>query len=189
MSEPTQVSLADEGIDVLFGTHDENLKRIEKAFGVTVSARGGQLRISGDRAELAEHLLCDLSDLLARGYPLRPVDVDTAIRVLQEDPDTSLVEFFIGDGILGAARHLVSPRSLNQQMYLKAMSEFDLVISIGPAGTGKTYLAVAMAAAALQERLIRRIILARPAVEAGEKTRIPARRFGGKGESIFAPAL
>jgi phosphate starvation-inducible PhoH-like protein len=89
--------------------------------------------------------------------------------VLQEDPDTSLVEFFVGDGILGAARHLVSPRSLNQQLYLKAMSEFDLVISIGPAGTGKTYLAVAMAAAALQERLIRRIILARPAVEAGER--------------------
>jgi phosphate starvation-inducible PhoH-like protein len=169
LSEPTQVSLADEGIDVLFGTHDENLKRIEKAFGVTVSARGSELRISGDRAELAEHLLCDLSDLLARGYPLRPVDVDTAIRVLQEDPDTSLVEFFVGDGILGAARHLVSPRSLNQQLYLKAMSEFDLVISIGPAGTGKTYLAVAMAAAALQERLIRRIILARPAVEAGER--------------------
>ena len=74
-----------------------------------------------------------------------------------------------------AARQLVSPRSLNQQLYLKAMSEFDLVISIGPAGTGKTYLAVAMAAAALQERLVRWIILARPAVEAGETTRISPR--------------
>ncbi|MEJ2085093.1 MAG: PhoH family protein [Acidobacteriota bacterium] len=169
MTNPTEVNLADEGIDVLFGTHDENLKRIEKAFDVTVSARGGQLRISGERVELAEHLLRDLSDLLARGYPLRPVDVDTAIRVLREAPETSLVEFFVGEGILGAARHLVSPRSLKQQLYLKAMSEFDLVISIGPAGTGKTYLAVAMAAAALQERLVRRIILARPAVEAGER--------------------
>ncbi len=169
MSDPTHVTLADEGIDVLFGTQDENLKRVEKAFGVTVSARGGQLRISGEGADLAEHLLCDLSELLSRGYPLRPVDVDTAIRVLQEAPKTSLVDFFVGDGILGTARQLVSPRSLNQLLYLKAMSEFDLVISIGPAGTGKTYLAVAMAAAALQERLVRRIILARPAVEAGER--------------------
>ena len=101
MSEPTLVTLADDGIDVLFGTRDENLKRIEKAFGVTVSARGSEIRISGESAALAEHLLCDLSDLLARGYPLRPVDVDTAIRVLQEDPDTPLVEFFVGDGILG----------------------------------------------------------------------------------------
>jgi phosphate starvation-inducible PhoH-like protein len=169
LSDPTHVTLADEGIDVLFGTQDENLKRVEKAFGVTVSARGGQLRISGEGADLAEHLLCDLSELLSRGYPLRPVDVDTAIRVLQEAPKTSLVDFFVGDGILGTARQLVSPRSLNQLLYLKAMSEFDLVISIGPAGTGKTYLAVAMAAAALQERLVRRIILARPAVEAGER--------------------
>ena len=169
MNDSTQVTLADEGIDVLFGTQDENLKRIEKAFGVTVSARGGQLRISGESADLAEHLLRELSELLSRGYPLRPVDVDTAIRVLQEAPETSLVDFFVGDGILGTVRQLVSPRSLNQQLYLKAMSEFDLVISIGPAGTGKTYLAVAMAAAALQERLVRRIILARPAVEAGER--------------------
>jgi phosphate starvation-inducible PhoH-like protein len=171
LTETSFVELAEEGLDRLFGTRDENLKRIERAFRVTVTARGNQLRISGEESQLslAEAVLSQISELVVKGYPLQPVDVDTAIRVVQESPGTSLVEFFTGDGILGTARQLVSPRSLNQQLYLKAMSEFDLVIGIGPAGTGKTYLAVAMAAAALKDRLIRRIILARPAVEAGEK--------------------
>jgi phosphate starvation-inducible PhoH-like protein len=166
-----QIVLAEDGLEKLFGTRDENLKRIERAFGVSVMARGGQLRIEGEEAatSLVETLLNQLSSLLSSGYGLEPVDVDTAIRVLKESPDTSLVEFFTGSGILESVRRLVTPRSLKQQLYLKAMSEFDLVIGIGPAGTGKTYLAVAMAAAALKEGLVRRIILARPAVEAGER--------------------
>ena len=171
MTEISELVVEEEGLEILFGTGDENLKRIEQAIGVTVMARGNQLRIDGEpeKARLAGVLLTQLSDLLTQGYPLQPVDVETAIRVVQESPETSLVEFFTGNGILGTARQLVTPRSLRQQLYLKAMSQFDLVISIGPAGTGKTYLAVAMAAAALKEGLIRRIILARPAVEAGER--------------------
>ena len=167
----TQIELAEDGLERLFGTRDENLKRIERAFAVSLMARGGVLRIEGDadRTRLAEVLLNQLSSLLSQGYPLQPVDVETAIRVVKDSPDTSLVEFFMGNGILGSARRLVTPRSLKQQLYLKAMSEYDLVIGIGPAGTGKTYLAVAMAAAALKEGLVRRIILARPAVEAGER--------------------
>jgi phosphate starvation-inducible PhoH-like protein len=166
-----EVELAEQGLEQLFGTRDENLKRLEKAFAVSVMARGNKLRIEGseEQTRTVASLLQQLSSLLVKGYPLKPVDVQTAIRVVSESPETSLVEFFTGDGILGPARQLVTPRSLNQQLYLKAMSDFDLVISIGPAGTGKTYLAVAMAAAALQEKLIRRIILARPAVEAGER--------------------
>lgn len=169
--EITQVTLAEEGIESLFGTRDENLKRIERAFGVTLTARGNQLRIGGDpdRAVLAERLVSQLSLLLERGFRLQPIDVETSIRVLQESPQTSLVDFFLSDGVQATVRRLVVPRSLRQQLYLQAMGEYDLVISIGPAGTGKTYLAVAMAAAALKERQIRRIILARPAVEAGEK--------------------
>lgn len=171
MNPTSQIELAEDGLDKLFGTRDENLKRVERAFGVSVMARGSQLRLEGEEenVRLAEALLNQLSDLLAKGYPLEPVDVETAIRVVRESPETSLVEFFMGNGILGSARQLVTPRSLKQQLYLKAMSEFDLVIGIGPAGTGKTYLAVAMAAAALKEGLVRRIILARPAVEAGER--------------------
>lgn len=171
MTEISQFELAEEGLERLFGTRDENLKRIEQAFAVTVMARGSQLRIEGgeEQTRVVEALLTQLSTLASKGYPVRSVDVETAIRVVSESPETSLIEFFMGNGILGAARQLVTPRSLRQQLYLRAMSEYDLVIGIGPAGTGKTYLAVAMAAAALKERLIRRIILARPAVEAGER--------------------
>ena len=171
MKATSRIELAEDGLERLFGTRDENLKRIERAFEVTVMARGSQLQIEGEeqKAQLTEVLLNQLSNLLAKGYPLQPVDVETAIRVVKESPKSSLVEFFMGNGILGSARHLVTPRSLKQQLYLKAMSDFDLVIGIGPAGTGKTYLAVAMAAAALKEGLVRRIILARPAVEAGER--------------------
>ena len=167
----TEVTLADEGIDRLFGTHDENLRLIEEAFEVRLSARGGRVTIEGSptAASLAERLLTGLSALLVAGYRIRPTDVDTAIRVLDQSPETSLEEFFLGDGLLATVRGLVAPRSLNQQIYLKAMADHDLVITIGPAGTGKTYLAVAMAAAALQEKRLRRIVLARPAVEAGER--------------------
>lgn len=166
-----RVTLAEEGIDALFGARDQNLKRIERAFDVTLSARGNQASIDGapEKAVVVEHLLKEFSVLMGRGFQVRPIDVDTAIRVLKETPDASLVEFFSEDGILSSVRRLVNPRSLTQQMYLKAMADSDMVISIGPAGTGKTYLAVAMAAAALKDKKIGRIVLTRPAVEAGEK--------------------
>ena len=167
----TELTLADEGIETVFGIRDQNLRRIEKAFGVKLSARGNELRIEGDEgnADAARHLFSELSALLERGYRFEARDVETAIRVLRESPDASLVDFFMPQGLVGTVSTKVAPRSLMQQQYLQAMSEYDIVISIGPAGTGKTYLAVAMAAAALRENLVRRIILARPAVEAGEK--------------------
>ena len=170
-SQMAQVTLAEEGLDTLFGTQDENLRRIEGTFDVTVAARGNALQILGEpqRVAVVERLLNELSEVSQKGYRFRPGDVQTAIRVLSEDPETSLIEFFLPAGLLAAVRRLVTPRSIKQQLYLKAMAEFDLTVSIGPAGTGKTYLAVAMAAAALLEKRVRRIILARPAVEAGEK--------------------
>jgi phosphate starvation-inducible protein PhoH and related proteins len=166
-----QLKLDEEGLDTLFGTHDENLRRIERTFGVTVSARGSELQILGEPEPVAlvERLLGELTTVAEKGYRFRAGDVQTAIRVLAEDPATSLVEFFLPEGLLASVRRLITPRSIKQQLYIKAMAEFDIVISIGPAGTGKTYLAVAMAAAALFEKRVRRIILARPAVEAGEK--------------------
>jgi phosphate starvation-inducible PhoH-like protein len=167
----TQVTLAEEGLDTLFGTQDENLRRIERTFGVTLAARGNELNILGDPEPVGEvvRLLTELSAVYERGYRFRPGDVSTAIRVISDAPGTSLVEFFLPEGLLASVRRLVTPRSLKQQLYIKAMAEYDIVISIGPAGTGKTYLAVAMAAAALAEKRVKRIILARPAVEAGEK--------------------
>ncbi len=165
------LTLPERGIESLFGTHDENLKRIERAFEVQLAARGNRLQIEGDaeRTPLVEHLFVQLGALLETGYQLKPVDVETSIRVVKESPQASLVDFFLADGVLAAVRRKVTPRSLNQQLYLRSMIDYDLVISIGPAGTGKTYLAVAMAAALLLEQQVKRIILARPAVEAGER--------------------
>jgi phosphate starvation-inducible PhoH-like protein len=163
--------LPEEGIDVLFGTHDENLRRMEQAFGVELSARGNELMISGgpEGTRAVEHLMSELGLLAAEGHRLSPSDVRTAVRVVEENPEASLVAFFRPSGMLATVNRLITPRTLRQQAYLKAMDDFDIVISIGPAGTGKTYLAVAMAAAFLLEKKVRRIVLARPAVEAGEK--------------------
>ncbi|HVS13939.1 MAG TPA: PhoH family protein [Thermoanaerobaculia bacterium] len=170
---PTRVrlSLPEEAVQLFFGTHDENLKRIERAFEVEISARGGEVTVVGPEEGVlkADRLLSGLAEVLQRQARVGARDVQTAIRVIRESPETSLVDFFLGESMVATARRLVAPRSINQQSYLRAMSDHDLVISVGPAGTGKTYLAVAMAAAALMEKQVRRIVLARPAVEAGEK--------------------
>ena len=160
-----------EGIESIFGIRDENLRRIEKAFDVRLTARGSELQIEGDEepASRVRSLLRQLSDLLEEGYRFVPTDIDTAIRVMRDAPETPLADFFTTDGILGTVKTLIKPRSANQLAYLRAMVDHDLAVSVGPAGTGKTYLAVAMAAAFLKEERVRRIILARPAVEAGEK--------------------
>jgi phosphate starvation-inducible protein PhoH and related proteins len=167
----TQITLAEEGLDTLFGTQDENLRRIERTFDVSLAARGNEIHINGDpeRVQAVEALLSQLRAVTEKGYRFRPGDVQTAIRVVTESPESSLVDFFLPEGMMASVRRLVAPRSFNQQLYVQSMIDHDLVISIGPAGTGKTYLAVAMAAAALLEKRVRRIILARPAVEAGEK--------------------
>ena len=168
----SSMTLAEEGLGTLFGTHDKHLKMIERAFGVEISARGGELSIRGSEPASAqvESMLRDLSHLAAQGFPLRTEDVRTAIRVVRDAPEQSLVDFFQpADGSLAATRRLVSPRSINQYRYLQAMRNHDIVISVGPAGTGKTFLAVAMAAVCLLEKQVQRLVLARPAVEAGEK--------------------
>jgi phosphate starvation-inducible PhoH-like protein len=169
------LTLAEEGIEQLYGVRDENLRRIESAFGVELSARGNQLLIDGEAGAVsaASNVLEQLSKLIAVGHRLKAEDVATAIRVVSENPEASLLDFFSHDGAVhgqaAAIRALIQPRSLNQQAYLKAMLDYDLVLAVGPAGTGKTYLAVAVAAAALVEKRVKRLVLVRPAVEAGEK--------------------
>jgi phosphate starvation-inducible protein PhoH and related proteins len=167
-----RLTVAQEGLEALFGIHDQNLKRIEKTFEVRINARGNEVSIDGpeDGVAQAGHLLGQLSTLVEGGFDLRAEDVRTALRVVQQAPGISLLEFFQpSDPLMVAIRRLVSPRSLNQHKYLRAMLDHDIVVSTGPAGTGKTYMAVAMAAAFLLEKKVRRIVLARPAVEAGEK--------------------
>jgi phosphate starvation-inducible PhoH-like protein len=138
---------------------------------VTISARGAEVSVSGDPegSALVVRLLSEFGTLIGRGFIPKKHDLVTAVRVLKDDPAASLVDFFENRSLGPALRQVVTPRNVRQQEYLQAMAEHDLVFSIGPAGTGKTYLAVAMAAAALLEKRVKRIVLCRPAVEAGEK--------------------
>jgi phosphate starvation-inducible PhoH-like protein len=166
------VTLSDhDATTTLFGIHDENLRMLEDAFHVKITARGSEVSFQGDPSSVAkaEKILTAMQELLARGYPIKKSDVSTSVRVLREDADTDLVSFFLDEGAQTAVHRMVTPRNLAQKKYLQAMKENDMVFAIGPAGTGKTYLAVGMAAAALADKSIKRIILCRPAVEAGEK--------------------
>ncbi|HEV8117021.1 MAG TPA: PhoH family protein [Thermoanaerobaculia bacterium] len=155
----------------LFGIADENLRAIEEAFGVRLAARGNEISVKGEGEgeETARKLLADFSELLAIGYPLKASDVSTGIRVLKEDPGASLVEFFVETPFGPTLKSSITARNIKQRLYVQTIDRHDLVFAIGPAGTGKTYLAVAMAAAALLEKKVKRIVLARPAVEAGER--------------------
>jgi len=167
-----RLTVAEEGLEALFGIQDQHLRRLERAFDVRISARGNEFGVEGEpeRVALVERMMGELSRISERGFRLRAQDIQTAIRVMKQAPETSLTEFFLPtDATLAQAMRLVSPRSLNQRAYMQAMLESDIVVSVGPAGTGKTFLAVAMAAAAFLEKRVRRIVLARPAVEAGEK--------------------
>ncbi len=163
--------LPEGSVQAICGAHDENLRRVEKALQVTLGVRGSAVQIQGTAKAVgqAERLLTDLGALAASGRRLSGGDLATALRVVAEEPATSLVDFFKTGALIQASRRLVAPRSLNQKRYLRAMLDHDLVISTGPAGTGKTYLAVAVAASALKQEQVRRIVLVRPAVEAGEK--------------------
>ena len=155
----------------LFGSHDNNALALEKALGVRLSMTTGGIEITGEAhdTELAGHVLGKLYDLVGKGFILEPADVKRAVEVLSNDENASLVEEFL-DTVLGGDRgRSVAPRSRNQKAYADAMRASDLVFAIGPAGTGKTYLAMAMAVATLLSGKVNRIILTRPAVEAGEK--------------------
>ena len=156
---------------ILFGHHDDHLKRIEEAFQVRLTARGDEIAIHGspEAAKGAEQLLHGLIGLMNEGFALRPEDVQSAIQAFRENPAVSIKNLFLDAIPIATKKKVVIPRSGTQRDYVEAIRKYDLVISIGPAGTGKTYLAMAMAVSALTKRQVSRIILARPAVEAGEK--------------------
>jgi phosphate starvation-inducible PhoH-like protein len=163
--------LDNEGARALAGGRSENLKLIEKKLGVAIGQRGNVLLLSGapTQVELAERLLGQLNELVQKKYPLGLEDVDQAIRVLQSQPSARLEEIFLDTIFVNSRRRPVTPKGFAQKAYVDAIRRFDIVFGIGPAGTGKTYLAMAMAVAALVERRVKRIVLCRPAVEAGEK--------------------
>jgi len=155
----------------LFGAHNENLKRIAKTVGVRINAKGNALTLQGDSldVQLAVRILNDLYGLLKKGYPLYPTDIDYAVRMISDDRTVNLEEIFLDTIYISSRKRVITPKSLNQKRYIDAIRKYDLVIGIGPAGTGKTYLAMAMAVAYLMKQEVERIVLTRPAVEAGEK--------------------
>ena len=152
------------------GVLDKNLKKLEKRLGISLSVRGDSLLIDGDqeKVEFAKHFFNKMREQEEKGHALKEEDFHIVLDLLKEDRDHSLEDFFPAEA-LNLSRKSVTPKSLNQQEYIQAIKNLDLVFGIGPAGTGKTYLAMAMALSFLQNKTVDRIILTRPAVEAGEK--------------------
>jgi len=155
----------------LYGQQNRHLKRIERLLQVRIGSKGNTLIVEGDPEEvrLASRLLQELYSLLENGYPFYPSDIDYSIRILQASHNASLKDIFLDTVFISARKKAITPKSLAQKHYIDSIRQRDLVFGIGPAGTGKTYLAMAMAVAFLVRREVSRIILVRPAVEAGEK--------------------
>jgi len=156
---------------VLCGDLNKNLHTIEQAAKVTVQARGSLLQVSGPghSVELAASLLKQLYALIDKGYPVYTQDIAFGLKILESSPAAKLEEIFLDKVYITSRNRVISPKSVNQKHYLNAIRNNDIVFGIGPAGTGKTYLAVAMAVSSLANEQVRTIILTRPAVEAGEK--------------------
>lgn len=155
----------------IFGHYDENLKLIEKDFSVNIVVRDDNLIISGvgDQVEQAYQVLTQLGELIAMGQPITPREVLYAIKLVKEGHGEKIGDLATDVVIVTFRGKLVKPKTHGQKRYVDAIKKHDIVFGIGPAGTGKTYLAVAMAARALKEKTISRLIITRPAVEAGEK--------------------
>ncbi len=167
-----KVELRDSDVALSLGGHQgENLKVLERRLGVRVGQRGTELHLSGpaDAVGFASRLLEQLERAVRAGRPVYREDVEQAIKVLGRDGDVEDLEELYAGAVRGPSGRQVVPKSITQKRYLEAIRSHDIVFGNGPAGTGKTFLAMAMAVAALQERKVKRIILARPAVEAGEK--------------------
>jgi phosphate starvation-inducible PhoH-like protein len=154
----------------LFGEHNCHLQQISQSLSLSLKARGNSVHIQGEAiaAKLAQNLLTQLYGLIKKKYPIYSKDIDYAIRLLSADDRVQLKNVFLDTVFITSKKQAITPKSQAQKNYIDAMRQHDIVFGIGPAGTGKTYLAMAMAVSALSNRIVDRIILTRPAVEAGE---------------------
>ncbi len=167
-----QVSFDDiQVIQQLAGEQNNHLRIMEKQLGVRIHLRGNVFSIQGDRSqvELTERLLKELSGLILKGHPLFASDIVYAVRILSENIHRNLKDIFLDRVFIASNKRIITPKTVKQKEYIEAIRTHDIVFGIGPAGTGKTYLAMAMAVAAMSKDQVRRIVLVRPAVEAGEK--------------------
>ncbi len=158
-------------IETLFGTRDENLHVLEDGLNVAIDLRSDSIELDGAARDVAraEQVFSDYEQLQRSGHVFNNGDLNSMLRVLISDPSATLRGLAEAGKQRGLGRRTVQPKSANQRRYLEAIENHDMVFGIGPAGTGKTYLAVAMAISALLAKRVNRIILARPAVEAGER--------------------
>jgi phosphate starvation-inducible PhoH-like protein len=158
-------------IETLFGTRDENLRLLEDGFNVNIDLRSDSIDLEGSARDVAraEQVFADYDALRRAGHTFHNGDLNSMLRVLVADPNATLRGLAEAGKQRSLGRRTVQPKSPNQRRYLEAIEQHDMVFGIGPAGTGKTYLAVAMAISALLSKRVNRIILARPAVEAGER--------------------
>ncbi len=154
----------------LFGEHNAHLDKIADSLDVKIHTRGNTVMIQGEpHAEgLARNIIEQLYDLITTGYAIYPSDIDYAVRVLSSNDSAKLKDIFLDTVFITSQKRPIAPKSQSQKDYIDAMRAHDIVFGIGPAGTGKTYLAMAMAVSELTKGNVRRIILTRPAVEAGE---------------------
>jgi phosphate starvation-inducible PhoH-like protein len=166
LSLAPDVDLAD-----LLGRNDDHLRTLEAEFDVRIVARGHDIMLKGDEQQVrrAERALTQLADLLRSGAPIRGGEVRAAVRMIAGDADADLKSVFSDAIAVPSRKKLITPKTRGQKRYLDAIRGHDMVFAIGPAGTGKSFLAVAMAVAALSRREVNRIVLTRPAVEAGER--------------------
>lgn len=173
MSETTQtVTFGDaEVAHYIYGHRDANLKTLESMLDLRIGARGEEVSIAGARSdvELAQNVLEQLFELGAEGFSLSEQDVKRSVEMIERDPGIRLKDIFLDTVFMSVRNRAISPKGLNQKRYVDAMRRNDIVFGVGPAGTGKTYLAMAMALANLFDKQVKRIIITRPAVEAGEK--------------------
>ena len=167
-----RLTLDDAGVArILFGPGNGNLQLIEQSTGVSISVRGTELVLEGDAEPVAvvRRLLEELYGLAREGRPLYRSDVEQALKVVAQDSSVSLRDIFLDTIYISNRKRIITPQGLGQKRYIDAIRGNDIVFGIGPAGTGKTYLAMAMAVGALKKQEVQRIIITRPAVEAGEK--------------------
>ncbi|HZV47809.1 MAG TPA: PhoH family protein [Thermodesulfovibrionales bacterium] len=157
--------------DLLYGRLEKILRIIGETLGIIVSQRGNKIFLQGDDGSIqkAANIIQDIRSISSEGYNLNPEDIRYALRSIASDEHISIKDLFLNNIPVSSKKRFIIPKTETQSQYIEAIRNFDIVIGIGPAGTGKTYLAMAMAINALLKKQISRIVLARPAVEAGEK--------------------
>src|SRR6202165_4055560 len=160
-----RITVPEEGIETLFGSYDENLKHLESLFNVRIRTQGHDLLIEGEspNVDKVARVVGQLSSLLRDGYKLSNADVKTASDLVAQDTAVDLRDHFLKGSLTAAGKRRIAPKTVTQRRSLDAIEQHDIVFGIGPAGTGKTYLAMAQAVAFLVAKKVSRIILARPA--------------------------